>query len=108
MSEKMSDAQLRAILTEIWGPPWKRKPKPKVVTNEGVEVRDVTVKVSPDDPNYRQDDGGVVKVRRNDFVTINMSAWEEQIRQRREDRLRLKEIDPYRLGLYGPIDDEDD
>jgi hypothetical protein len=105
--QKMTDAQLRAILTEIWGPP--RKPnKPKVVTNEGVEVRDATVKVSPDDPNYRKDDGGVVKVKRNDFVTINMSVWEEQQRQRREDRRFRRMLDPARLGLYGPVDDDDE
>jgi hypothetical protein len=108
MSEKMSDAQLRAILTEIWGPPWKRKPKPKVVTNEGVEVRNATVKVSPDDPNYRRDDGGVVKVRRNDYVTINMSAWEEQQRQKKEDRRHRRRLDPARLGLYGPVDEDDE
>jgi hypothetical protein len=106
MSEKISDAQLREILTEIWGPP-RPKPKPKVVTNEGVEIRDATVKVSPDDPNYRQDDGGLVKVRRKDFVTINMAAWEEQQRLKMEDRRHRRRLDPARMGLYGPVDEND-
>jgi hypothetical protein len=103
--QKMSDAELRAILTEIWGPP--RKPRPKVVTNEGKEIRDAIVTVSPADPNYRESDDGVVKVRRKDFVTVNMAVYEEQQRQRREDRRRRRELDPFRLGLYGPIDEDD-
>lgn len=103
----MSDAELKALLEEIWGPP-RRKPKPKVVTSDGNEVRDALVRVSPDDPNYRKDDDGMVRVRRADFVTINIPLWEEQQRLKREDRRRRREIDPYRLGLYGPIDDDED
>ena len=50
----------------------------------------------------------VVQVRRPDYVTINMKAYEEQQRLKaewkEEDRRRRKELDPDRLGLYGPID----
>jgi hypothetical protein len=109
MSEekKMTDAEVDAILDKIWGPA-PPKPKPKAVTNDGEVIRDATVKVSPDDPNYKKDDGGVVKVKRNDFVRINMEVWEEQQRQRREDRRHRRRLDPARLGLYGPVDDDDE
>jgi hypothetical protein len=109
MSERqeMTDAEVDAILDRIWGPP-PPKPKPKAVTSEGTVIRDATVKVSPDDPNYKKDDGGVVKVKRSDFVTINMAAYEEQQRQRREDRRHRRRLDPARLGLYGPVDDDDE
>ena len=104
--KKMTDAEVDAILDRIWGPP-PPKPKPKAVTSEGEVIRDATVKVSPDDPNYRRDDGGVVKVRRNDFVRINMAAYEEQQRQRREDRRHRRRLDPSRLGHWGPIDEDE-
>jgi hypothetical protein len=44
--------------------------KPKVVVNEEEVVRDADVRVSPADPNYRESDEGVVRVRRSDFVRI--------------------------------------
>src|SRR5262249_24090780 len=40
--------------------------------------------------------------------TARMDLWEEQRRQRKEERLRRRALDPCRLGLYGPIDDEDE
>jgi hypothetical protein len=104
--KKMTDAEVDAILDRIWGPA-PPKPKPKAVTNEGEVIRDAVVRVGPADPNYSQSDGGTVTVRRKDFVTINMSVWEQQMREKREDRRIRRELDPCRLGLYGPIDDED-
>ena len=64
----MSAEEVKAILDKIWGPP-RPKPKPKVVASEGELVRDALVRVGPADPNYRETDEGVVRVRRNDFVT---------------------------------------
>ena len=76
------------------------KVKPKVVTSGAEIVRDAVVRVSPDDPNYRESDDGVVRVRRSPFVTLRLDLWEEQQRQKREDRLRRREIDPARLGHW--------
>jgi hypothetical protein len=104
--QKMTDAEVDAILDRIWGPP-PPKPKPKAVTSEGEVVRDATVKVGPADPNYSQSDGGVVTVRRKDWVKINMEAYEEQMREKQEDRRIRRQLDPCRLGLYGPIDEDD-
>ena len=103
--QKMTFEEMEAILDEICGP--KPKPKPKVVANEGEVVRDVEVQVSPKDPNFRKADDGMVRVRRPGFVTINMEVWEEQQRQKREDRRHRREIDPARTGIWGPVDDED-
>jgi hypothetical protein len=46
--QKMTEAEVRAILDRIWGPPVK--PKPKVVTSDAKVVRDAVVKVGPDVP----------------------------------------------------------
>jgi hypothetical protein len=102
---KMTRAEVKAIIEEIWGPP-PPKPKPKVVVEEAEVIRDADVRVSPDDPNYPGSDEGRVRVRRSDFVTINMKVWEEQMRQKRLDRLRRRELDPYRLGHWGSTEDE--
>jgi hypothetical protein len=91
-------AELIAGLEELIGR--KRMAKPKVVKSEIGVVRDADVPVSKADPNHGASDGGVVRVRRNDFVTINMGVWEEQQRLRREDRMRRREIDPFRLGHW--------
>jgi hypothetical protein len=60
------------MVEKALGLPPKSKPKAKAVVNDGEVVRDADVRVSPADPNYRENDGGVVRVRRSDFVTINM------------------------------------
>jgi hypothetical protein len=83
------------------------KKRLKVVVSESEVVRDAEVQVSPKDPNYRNADEGVVRVRRPGFVTINMEVWEEQQRQKREDRRYRRELDPARTGIWGPVDDED-
>jgi hypothetical protein len=104
--QTMTDEEIMAILTEIWGPPPRKKPK--VVTNEGEVVRDALVRVSPSDPNYPKSEEGEVRVRRADFVTVRIDLWEEQQRAKREDRLRRRALDPYRTGIWGPVDDEDE
>jgi hypothetical protein len=97
--QKMTEAEVKAILYEIWGPP-RPKPKPKVVTSNAEVIRDATVTVSPTDPNYKRSDEGVVRVRRADFVTIRMDLYEEQQRQKAEDRLHRRMIDPCRMGHW--------
>jgi hypothetical protein len=104
--QKMTEAEVKAILYEIWGPP-PPKPKPKVVTSDGELVRDALVRVAPSDPNYAKSDEGVVRVKPADFVTLRIDLWEEQQRQKAEEKRHRREIDPYRLGLYGPVEDED-
>src|SRR6516165_2751891 len=99
-------AELVALLERALGLTPKPTPKPKAVVDEGEVVRDADVRVSPADPNYRGSEEGVVRVRRKDFVTINMELWEAQQREKREDRLRRKMLDPARLGHWGPTDDE--
>jgi hypothetical protein len=108
--QKVSAEDVEAILEEIWGPkPWfpERRPKPKVVTSNSEVVRDAEVTVSPTDPNYKKSEEGVVRVRRSDWVGINMEAYEEQQRQKREDRRHRRMIDPCRLGHWGSIDDDE-
>jgi hypothetical protein len=65
-------AELVALLEKALGLTPRLRPKPKVVVNEEEVVRDADVRVSPTDPNYRESDGGMVRVRRTDFVTIRM------------------------------------
>jgi hypothetical protein len=101
--QKMTEAEVKAILDRIWGPP-KPKPKPKVVASDGELIRDALVRVGPADPNYSKSEEGVVRVRRADFVRINMEAYEAQQRQKAEDRLRRREIDPYRMGHWDADD----
>jgi hypothetical protein len=92
-------AEVVAQIKKMLGPP-PPKAKPKVVVSEEGVVRDADVRVSTADPNYRKSDEGVVRVRRADFVTINMELYEEQQRLKREDRLRRRMIDPARLGHW--------
>jgi hypothetical protein len=101
-------AELVALLEKALGLTPRPRPKPKAVVDDGEVVRDADVRVSPSDPNYRGSDEGVVRVRRSDFVRINIEVWEAQQRQKREDRRLRRALDPCRLGLYGPVDDEDE
>jgi hypothetical protein len=97
-------AELVAMLEKALGLTPRPKPKPRAVVNEGEVVRDADVRVSPADPNYRKSDEGIVRVRRNDFVTINMELYEAQQQAKREDRLRRRAIDPFRLGHWDEPD----
>ena len=88
-------AQLKLVLGL---PP---KPRVKAVTNDGEIIRDANVKVSEADPNFHNsDDKGVVRVRRSDFVTVNMELYEVQQRQKAEDRRLRRSLDPFRLGHW--------
>ena len=97
-------AEIKAELEEILGP--APRPKPKVVTRDDVTVRDADVHVSRADVNAGGADR-VVAVRRPEYVTINMEAYERQRAERAAERRRRRELDPYRLGLWGPIEDDD-
>jgi hypothetical protein len=100
----MTSAQIQAWLDEIEG---IRSGKPKVVVKENQVVRDADPHVSRIDPNYPKSDEGVVRVRRNDWVTIRMDLWEEQQRQKRAEKLHRRQLDPYRLGHWGPVDEDE-
>ena len=98
-------AELIAALEDLIGP--RRMSKPKVVVSESEVVRDAEPHVSRADPNYARSDGGVVRVRRSDFVTIKMELWEAQQRDKREERRLRRAIDPYRLGHWGSVDEDE-
>ena len=98
-----SSEQIEAWLDDIEG---IKPAKPKVVTKDSEVVRDAVAHVSKADPNYRGSDGGFVKVQRSDFVTVRMDVYEEQMRERAEARRQRRLLDPYRLGHWGPVDDE--
>ena len=101
---KMTRAEVLAIVDDICGPGPAR---PKVVVSEDRVVRDAEAHVSRADPNYAGSDGGVVRVRRSDFVTINMAVWEAQMREKREQRRLRRVLDPYRLGHWGSVDEDE-
>jgi hypothetical protein len=100
-------AQLEAELDAILGPP--PLPKPKVVVSDGVVVRDADVQVSPADRrNSQHGRVEIVRVRRADCVTINMAEAERQWwlidQDQAEKRQRSRQLDPHKLGLWGPIE----
>jgi len=97
-------AELVALMERALGLTPKPKPKPKVVVSEEGVVRDADVRVSPADPNYRGSDEGVVRVRRSDFVTINMDLWEAQQEAKREERRLRRSLDPFRLGHWNEVE----
>ena len=110
-------AQLLAMLEDELGigpdgkPKSAKKPEEKsaaaaVVVSDAKVVRDALVRVSPDDPNYRGSEGGVVKVRKGEVI-VRIDLWERQQALAREERQRRRELDPFRLSLYGPIDDDE-
>jgi hypothetical protein len=99
----MPSEELEAWLDELEG---ISPPKPKVVVKDQQVVRDANPHVSKADPNYPQSDSGFVRVRRNDFVTINMEVWEAQQAEKQEARRQRRLLDPYRLGHWGPTDDD--
>jgi hypothetical protein len=93
-------AELVALMEKALGLTPKPKPKPKVVVNEGEVVRDADVRPSPADPNYGGSDEGFIRVRRSQFVRINMDLYEAQQAAKREERLRRRMLDPFRLGHW--------
>jgi hypothetical protein len=98
-------AEVKAILDEVFGP--VPLPRSKVVARDGEVIRDADVQVSPKDVNYQASAGGSVMVRRPEYVTINFAAYERQGAERAEERRRRRDLDPCRLGLYGPTDEDD-
>ena len=100
---KATKAEVQALVNGILEKP----PRPKVVVKEGEVIRDADPQVPRADPNYPASEAGVVRVRRSDFVTIRMDLWEEQQREKREDRLRRRALDPARTGIWGPLDDDE-
>lgn len=97
--------KLLAELEEIVG--LKPMPKPKVVArNDLGEIRDADVHVSRADPNA-SGKAEVVNVRRPEYVTVNMWQYECQQAEKAWDRIYRRQLDPYRLGLYGSIDDDE-
>jgi hypothetical protein len=90
-------AELYAMFDEIVG---NRRPKPKV-----------DVHVSRADPNAARGVAEVVTVRRPEWVTVNMAAYERQWEMAQADRAAArahrKAIDPYNLGHWGPIDEDE-
>ena len=97
-------AQLYAELDKIIG--LTALPRPKVVTQDGVTIRDADVQVSRADPNARGADR-IVEVRRDDWVTVNFEEYGRQQADRAAERRYRRQLDPCRLGLYGPIDDDE-
>jgi hypothetical protein len=113
-------AEIKADLEETLGP-LNPQLKPKVVTKNAEEVRDADVHVSRADKNAKKGVDEVVQVRRADWVMVDMAAyeaqqkWKAEERQRRmygpnyvADREARKKLDPDRLGLYGPVDWDND
>ena len=84
-------AELVAALIKLMGLPPPPKPKPKEVVSDGEVFRDAVVH-------------GDEKVRRN-CVVIRMDLWQEQQRQKEEDRRHRREIDPSRYGHWSGDDD---
>jgi hypothetical protein len=41
------------------------------------------------------------------YVIINLPVYERQLEDEREARRRWRELDPCRLGLYSPLDEEE-
>jgi hypothetical protein len=68
--------------------------KPRLVADQGQIVGAAAVHLSPSDPNWRQ------------YVLIREGLAEAQRADREAYRRYLRELDPYRLGHWGPIDDD--
>ena len=94
-------AEIEARLEALLFP--KPLPKPKVVArNDLGEIRDADVHVSRADPNS-SGKAEVVNVRRPEYVTVNMWQYESQQVEKAWDREYRRQLDPYRLGLYGSL-----
>ena len=118
-----NDFDIDAELDKLFGP-WKPKPpKPKVVTDDGTNVRDVDVVVSRKDVNARERGSEEVRAvapdpewltqpyrpMRHDCVTINGAEadrqyWERQASADRDRQLR-RDLDPFNTGVWGSRDD---
>jgi hypothetical protein len=121
-------AQLEAELDEFFRlnpieptplPPPRRKPpsqvralpKPTIVAEAGVIIADADVVVSPLDPNASQPQPKLVRVRRPDWVTINMDEYARQRAERewneaqaQQQRQSLRESDC--MNIWGTHNDD--
>ena len=98
-------AEIEARIESILGP--KPLPKPMVVAREDVgTVRDADVHVSRADVNATRGRDEIVSVRRADYVTVNVAGYERQQAERAAERAHRRQIDPFRMGLYGSNDEE--
>ena len=62
------------------------------------------VRTTPPDVS---DKDQAVPVRRADWVTVNIAEYERQLADEARYRAYIRSLDPDRLGLYGPVDDDD-
>jgi hypothetical protein len=93
------------MLAKVMKKPKAPEPKPepvaKVVAEGGRIIRDVAVRVSPDDRNYQPSSGG--------FVRIDMVEYERQRgiaeADKARERVRRRELDPLGYGHWGVWED---
>jgi hypothetical protein len=104
------EAELSAVAKEFLRDYYHTVPKPKAVVVEDQVVRDADVEVSRADKNSPMGDDKVVRVRRPDYVTINMAEYERQRNEKAAERQRRKwereynNLDPL---IWGYDEDED-
>jgi hypothetical protein len=75
-----------------------KRPKAKLVSDQGQIVGTAAVHLSPSDPNWRGSG--------SQYVIIREDLAEAQRADREAYPRYLREIDPFRLGHWGPIDDD--
>ena len=76
-----------------------KRQKARLVSDQGQIVGTAAVHLSPSDPNWRGSN--------SQYVLIREDLAEAQRVEREAYRRYLRELDPCRLGLYGPIDDDE-
>jgi hypothetical protein len=75
-----------------------RRSRTKLVSDQGQIVGAAAVHLSPSDPNWRGSN--------SQYVIIREDLAEAQRVEREAYRRYLRELDPCKLGLYGPVDDD--
>src|SRR5262249_5879103 len=76
-----------------------RRSRTKLVSDRGQIVGKAAVHLSPSDPNWRGSN--------SQYVIIHEDLAEAQRADREAYRRYLRELDPFRLGHWGSIDDDD-
>jgi bifunctional pyridoxal-dependent enzyme with beta-cystathionase and maltose regulon repressor activities len=84
------EAELNAVVKEFLRDYYHTVPKPKTVVVKDQVVRDADVEVSKADKNYPTSEDKVVRVRRPDYVRIDMAAYERQRAEKAAERQRRK------------------
>ena len=103
--QAMIDAEVNELFGDLIGKP---KPRTKVVTKEDQVIRDADVAVSKADKNYPSGEDKVVRVRRPDFVTINIAEWERQREEKAAYKRYLRNLDGWEKLVYGAVDQDED